>query len=123
MKRVLIADDEPEIRNIFSTILEKQGYEVETAANGDEAVKIFKASQPDLVLLDIIMPEKDGVEALGIMLKESGDVKIIAVSGGGRIAPEDYLKMAKVLGAHKTLRKPVSKKDLIEAVREQIGPA
>jgi YesN/AraC family two-component response regulator len=70
------------------------------------------------VITDIVMPEKEGLETIGALQRERPDVKIVAVSGEGRIGPQGYLHMAKVLGAHHTFSKPFDWSEMLNAVRE-----
>jgi YesN/AraC family two-component response regulator len=72
----------------------------------------------DLVITDLIMPEKDGIEIIRELTTEFPNIKIIAISGGGLIGPTDYLDMAKMLGAHRTLSKPIGRGELVRTVKE-----
>ena len=118
MARILITDDEAQIRIMLRQLLEKEGHEVEEAPNGSVALGKFREAPFDLVIMDIIMPDKEGLETILELKKEFGNVKIIAVSGGGRIGPEDYLKFAKRFGAWRTLTKPIENQELVTAVQE-----
>ena len=116
MKRLLVIDDEEQFRLMMRRLLEKEGYEVSEAADGDEGLEACRISKPDVVITDIIMPEKEGIETILSMRKEFPDMKIIAVSGGGRNAPGNYLILAERLGAHVTMEKPLDRARLLQAV-------
>jgi YesN/AraC family two-component response regulator len=99
MRKVLIIDDEPYILLMLKKMLEKAGYEVDMASNGKEGLALFEQHSIDLVITDIIMPDKEGLEIIMEMKKQRPDLKIIAISGGGRISPESYLECATHFGA------------------------
>lgn len=118
---ILIVDDEPEIREMLEMMLGKAGYDTETVANGEEAVNKCKMKCYDLLITDVVMPEKDGVATMLELRDLCPEVKIIAMSGGGVIPPETYLEVAAKLGASKTFTKPLDTRELLNAVRELIG--
>jgi YesN/AraC family two-component response regulator len=118
MRKVLIIDDEPYILLMLKKMLERAGYEVDLASNGREGMAIFEKSSADLVITDIIMPDKEGLELIIEMKKQCPGLKIIAMSGGGRISPESYLECASHFGAEKVFQKPFRQKDLVSAVKE-----
>ncbi|HEC44618.1 MAG TPA: response regulator [Bacteroides sp.] len=120
MGKILIIDDEPYILLMLKKMLEKAGYEVNLASNGREGMALFEKASADLVITDIIMPDKEGLELILEMKKQRPALKIIAMSGGGRISPESYLECAKHFGAEKVFQKPFRQKDLISAVKELI---
>jgi two-component system cell cycle response regulator CpdR len=121
MRKVLIIDDEPYILLMLKKMLEKAGYEVDMASNGKEGLDLFEKHAADLVITDIIMPDKEGLEIILEMKKQRPDLKIIAISGGGRISPESYLECAKHFGASRVFQKPFKQKELISAVNELIA--
>ncbi len=121
MASILIIDDDALIRRMLRRILEEEGYEVLEAANGTEGLNLNRRAPADLVITDILMPEKEGIETIGELTGEFPDVKIIAVSGGGRIGPDAYLKMARDFGALKTIKKPINKTGLLNAVKEVLS--
>ncbi len=86
------------------------------AANGEEALEINRHFRADLIITDIIMPEKEGIETIRDFIQEFPGIKIIAMSGGGRIGPEAYLKIAEGIGAMHTFTKPIKQKELLEAI-------
>ncbi|MBT6500704.1 MAG: response regulator [Deltaproteobacteria bacterium] len=120
MGRILIVDDDVDVLDMLGQTLEREGYEVVSAANGKEGVRLYREDPVDLVITDIIMPEKEGIETIMELKRAFPDVKIIAISGGGLVDPEGYLSMAKQLGARYTFSKPVEREDLLKAVRELI---
>ena len=118
MERILIIDDEPQIRSMLTLMLEREGYEVVEAPDGVDGIKIYRQNPADLIITDLIMPNKDGIGMIIDLKKEFPDVKIIAMSGGGLNKPDGYLKGAKKLGAACTLTKPIDREEMLEAVRE-----
>lgn len=116
--RILIIDDEVQIREVLTQILTRDGYEVVNAANGKIGMKLCREQPVDLIITDIIMPEKDGIEMILELRHDFPDLKIIAISGGGRLGPDGYLEMAQKLGAHRTFFKPFNRKEILDAVKE-----
>ena len=114
--RILLIDDDDPVRSVMKQILEREGFEVLEASNGKEGLMIFKNDPTDLVITDLLMPEKDGMEIIIEIQKEYPNTKMIAVSGGGKIGAEHYLKMAERTGARLTLRKPIDREKLLKAV-------
>jgi len=121
MKRILIIDDDQHILLMLKKMLEKAGYEVDLASNGVDGLELFQKIQSDLVITDIIMPEKEGLETIREMKKIRSDLKIIAMSGGGKISADNYLETAKIFGASLVLEKPFSQKTMVDAVIELLG--
>jgi len=121
MQRILIIDDDHHILLMIKKMLERAGYEVDLASNGNEGLKLFKRVQADLVITDIIMPEKEGLETIREMKRLQSDLKIIAMSGGGKISADNYLETAKIFGASKVLQKPFSQKTMVLAVIDLLG--
>ena len=118
MTRVLIIDDEPQIREMLKLMLERDGYEVAEAPDGMEGLKIHRQTPADLIITDLIMPNKDGIGMIIDLKKEFPRVRIIAMSGGGLNKPDGYLKGARKLGAACTLTKPIDRAELLKAVKE-----
>jgi len=116
MKKILIIDDEPHILLMLKKMLERSGYEIELATNGVEGIELFKKIKPDLVITDIIMPEKEGLETIREMKRIKSDLRIIAMSGGGKVSADNYLKIAKIFGASKLIAKPFAVKEMVSAV-------
>lgn len=120
MERILIIDDEPQIRSMLRLMLEREGYEVVEALDGIEGIRIYRKNPVDLIITDLIMPNKDGIGMIIDLKKEFPGVKIIAMSGGGLNKPEGYLKGAKKLGAACTLTKPIDREEMLRAVKNTI---
>jgi CheY-like chemotaxis protein len=116
MAKILVIDDEPSILLMIKKMLEKAGHVVDMALNGNEGLQLFEKNKPDLLITDIIMPEKEGLETIVELRKKYPDLKIIAISGGGRISADGYLPGAKLLGANMVFQKPLIQKEFIEAV-------
>ena len=121
MAKILIMDDDNQLREMLKIMLENEGYNVEDAENGYIGMKIIRKSHFDLVITDIIMPDKEGIETIMEIKKDFPTIKIIAMSGGGKIGPDSYLVMAKHLGADKALAKPFLQSEIVNAVRELLG--
>jgi CheY-like chemotaxis protein len=121
MARILVMDDDPQVRIILQRLLEKNGYEVVDAPDGKEGTRLFRQQPADLVITDIFMPEKDGIEVIQELTEDFPDVRIIAISGGGKTGKLDFLPHAEALGAHLTFRKPLDLKELLDAVRTLIS--
>ena len=121
MQRILIIDDDEQVRDLLSEILGRAGYEVVTASNGAEGLRLYRAQPADLVITDLIMPEKEGMETIIALRKDFPKVRIIAVSGGGRSGAISYLPIAKSLGAARTVAKPFSKQEILDAVRDTLA--
>ena len=120
MSRILVIDDDAPIRIVLQQTLERAGYEVINAPDGDVGMKLQSEEPADLVITDILMPEKEGIETIMELHRDFPGVKIIAISGGGRIESDTYLSLAKKMGVQRTLNKPFERKELLEAVRELI---
>ena len=119
MSRILIIDDDDQMRSMLKQTLEREGYEVMDASNGAKGIELMRESQSDLVITDLIMPEKDGMETTIELKREFPEIKIIAISGGSRaMDPRDYLHYATQVGVMKTFTKPFDPKELLEAIKE-----
>lgn len=120
---ILIVDDEPEFREMMTQVLTKEGYTVTCAADGVQAGKIISHKTFDLVITDLIMPEKDGIELMNEMRWKYPQLRIVAMSGGGHVPREQYLRIARGLGAHAVLEKPFSNAVLLDLVDQVIPKA
>jgi len=118
--RVLVIDDDDQIRELLKTILEREGLEVEVASDGQEGINRFKEMPFDLIISDIMMPAKEGVETIMEIKTAAPDVKFIAISGGGWQVTEIDFDMARKLGAL-TLTKPVSRSQLLCAIHKLLS--
>lgn len=122
---ILVVDDEPDLCDLISRMLTRAGHRVTCANDGEEASRAIVAQKFDLVLTDVIMPEKDGIEVIGELRRKQPNVRIVAMSGGGHVSMGQYLKIAKGMGAHGVLQKPFGHDELlaaIEAVMPNDGP-
>jgi DNA-binding response OmpR family regulator len=121
--RILVIDDDDSVRFLLRQTLARAGHDVSEARNGNEAHQVFKEKPTQLVITDVLMPEKDGIEAIREFRENNPEVKIIAISGGGRIDPKMCLMMAKHVGADRVLSKPFEAEALLSMVRELFPPA
>ena len=120
MESILIIDDEGQIRSMIRLILEREGYAVTEAPDGTEGIRRFREKPTDLIITDIIMPNKDGIGMIIELKKEFPGVKIIAMSGGGLNRPDGYLRGAKQLGAACALSKPINRQELLRVVKDTL---
>lgn len=104
-------------------VLTRSGYVVREACNGKEGVEILESEQFDVVVTDIVMPEQEGLETISKLRAQGLKVKVVAMTGGGRFSPDNYLALARQLGADATLAKPFSGKQLIEVLEKVLGGA
>ncbi len=123
MKTILLVDDDELFGDMLKKTLLHLGYTVLRARNGNEALQLYDPAVVDLVLTDLIMPDKEGIELILELRRAHPTVKFIAMSGGGRNSPEDYLDIARRLGAVTTLTKPFQQDELVEALRKALEPA
>lgn len=121
MARILIIDDDEVTREILDELFEMEGYRVAKASDGKEGLKLHKENPFDLIITDIIMPEMEGLETIREIKRISPEVKIIAISGGGRLDPNGYLIMAGKLGANLTFDKPLDPAQLLKGVQRLLG--
>ena len=123
MARILIIDDEEDVRAALVHILERDGHMVVEAGDGNEGLRRFRETPTDLVITDILMPDKEGIETIKDLRKIAPDLKIIAISGGGRIMNTSFLDLAEMLGADMTLKKPFQIDQFCKAVDDCLGAA
>ena len=114
--RVLVIDDDPAMRGTMRRILEREGYDVREAGDGAEGLRVFQADPADVVVTDLIMPDKEGIETIMELREQWPDVRILAVSGGGVVGADGQLADAEALGADASLGKPFTVEQLREAV-------
>jgi YesN/AraC family two-component response regulator len=122
MKKILVIDDEPLIRTFLRATLEHAGYEVKEASDGNEGLHLLHTYSPDLIITDMIMPDKDGIELIMEIRKSESAIKLIAISGGGYIPAEKYLTLAKALNIDTCLQKPFDSQQIISAVKKCLNP-
>lgn len=116
MASILVIDDESEVRYAIKAVLEDQGHSVAEAETGTEGLVRLESASYDLVICDIIMPDKEGIETIVEIRESLPKQKIVAMSGGGRIKKEDYLAVAAAVGATHTISKPFDAETLTEMV-------
>jgi DNA-binding response OmpR family regulator len=109
-------DDDPSVRNLFRIILSEEGFEVRQAGNGQEALRSVEAVEPALIILDLVMPDVEGIETLVALRRRGTRSKIIAISG-----KPQYLSAAKLIGANEALLKPIGVADLVATVHALLG--
>ena len=119
MATILLIDDDASIRMVFQVALEQAGYHVLTAENGKHGLRLLEHQAVDLIIVDIFMPEMDGLELIPLIRKTRPATKMIAISGKSGVM--DCLDAAKQLGAHDTLMKPFSRQELLDAVSAQLN--
>jgi CheY-like chemotaxis protein len=118
MACILLVEDDKDLREMLKTSLMKRKYMVLEASNGKEALIKFKPAITDLLITDLIMPEEDGLKVIMKIKSVKPSVKIIAISGGGKAGPGNYLDIAKTLGADEIFSKPFSLNDLLNKIAE-----
>ncbi|MCB5233797.1 MAG: response regulator [Candidatus Cloacimonetes bacterium] len=118
MTKILVIEDDSSFRKVLVRMLSRAGYEVDQAANGNQALEICARIQPELVLTDMIMPDKEGLETIQELLELCPNLKIIAMSGGGKFGPDSYLPLAEKLGAKASLQKPFMREELLSTIEK-----
>ena len=121
MARILVIDDDPDIRGLLETALNLAGHEVISAADGVQGLSRNRTTPADLVIVDIFMPEKEGIETIMEMHQEWPALPIIAMSGGGASGNRNFLAQALQLGATRAVQKPFDYTDVLAMVAELLG--
>ncbi len=121
MRRILVIDDEPEIRGLLRDILEPAGYEVMEAHNGNAGIALHQRHPADLIVTDILMPEKEGIETILELRGRFPAVKILAMSGGGNQGNLQPLRDATRFGALRGISKPFQTDEVLLAVLAALG--
>ncbi|MCS6286103.1 MAG: two-component system, chemotaxis family, chemotaxis protein CheY [Nitrospirota bacterium] len=122
MPSVLVVDDEDQIRQLIRETLEQAGYEVEEASNGKQGLERYRAKPADLVIMDILMPDQDGLESIMTLRREFPASRVIAITGGSdMIGILNFLDVAKMLGARRTLQKPFDMQTLLDAAQSELS--
>lgn len=116
MSAILVIDDDASVREVVREMLELEGHAVTMAENGQEAMSKLTGGGFDLVITDLIMPEKEGIETIAEIRRRSSAIPIVAISGGGRLGPGDYLETARYIGADATLAKPFTRQELLTTI-------
>ena len=121
MKRILLIDDDDDFRESLKEVLENRGFAVTAATDGDDGGRHLESQGYDLVISDVLMPEKDGIELMLLVRSKWPDTRVLMISGGGRLGAQDCLSMCEQLGADGTLRKPFSADDITAMIDELLG--
>ena len=121
MPRILVIDDDSQVRAMLKQMLEREGYEVAAAPDGKVGMRDHQQNAFDLIITDLFMPEKEGLETIRELKQDYPGVKIIAISGGGRVRPDELLDVAEKLGAERTFLKPIIREEMVNAVRELLS--
>jgi CheY-like chemotaxis protein len=122
MAKVLVIDDDPLFREIAQEMLSQVGHDVTLASDGAKIAHLPTEPAPDLAVVDMLMPERDGIETIGDLHARWPGIRVIAVSAGARgLDPGLLLRAAKALGADATLAKPVEREAFVELVRQLVG--
>ncbi|MBF0144322.1 MAG: response regulator [Magnetococcales bacterium] len=123
MESILVVDDEPQVRNVLKQLLEREGYEVSLADNGTSGLELFREQRPDLLITDVLMPEKSGFQLIRACKRDEPELPVIAITGGGgKYAPELLGATAKDFGADVCLVKPFTNNEVIAAVARLLSP-
>ncbi len=123
MARILVIDDDDQVRGMLRQMLERAGYEVIEAPDGEEGMRLYREAPSDLVIMDLIMPEKEGIETIMELRQRKPGLKIIAMSGGGRVGNTQYLHLAKSLGADNVMPKPFTMDEVQDLVSRTMAQA
>mgnify|MGYP001764912851 FL=1 len=122
MPSVLVVDDEDPVRSLIREILEQAGYAVEEARDGKEGLERYREKPADVVLMDVLMPDQDGLESILILRREFPASRVIAMTGGSdMIGILNFLDVAKMMGARRTLQKPFELHALLDAVAAELA--
>ncbi len=115
-KTVCVIEDDELVRERISDMLRANGHTVFEAELADAGIELIRTEKADVAVVDILMPDRDGLEAIGQLRRTRPDLRIVAISGGGRVGPQVYLDLARQIGADASLVKPVAEADLEAAV-------
>ena len=121
MARVLIIDDDNQVRSALRRWLERAGHDAFEAENGNEGLRLLGRERVDLVITDILMPEKEGLETIIELKRDYPGTKVIAISGSGQYASLEYLKAAERLGADRSFSKPIDRDRLLAAIERLLA--
>ena len=122
-KKILVIEDDEQFLGFVAELLTNEGFDVIKAENGKEGIKVVEKNEPDLILTDLLMPEKDGVRVISEVRSKYSHIPIIAMSGGQSVFSPVFLEAASSLGAAQTLTKPFSDEELIESINSVLNKA
>ena len=123
MNSVLVIDDDPVFCRVVERILENDGYAVESVGDAQSGISRFGETHPDLVMVDILMPGKEGIATILELREANPDARILAMTGGGNFAAADVLRIAELLGADNSLKKPFEPAVLLDTVKRCLAVA
>ncbi len=115
-KVICVIEDDELVRARLGDILRSDGHRVLEAESADQGIELIRNEKADVAVVDILMPDRDGLEAIGQLRRTRPDLRIVAISGGGRVGPQVYLDLARQIGADTSLTKPIAEGDLRAAV-------
>lgn len=118
MARILVIEDDDDFRKMLMLMLQQAGYVTLEASNGEEGLRVYNSEQIDLVVTDIFMPEKEGMQTVLELMEKNPAVKIIAISGGGSSDKLEYLESVKDFGVQKTFAKPFVTREFLAGISE-----
>lgn len=122
MAKILVVDDEEPIRTLVGKIVAKDGHEVMEAEDGVRACETYQDAEIDLIITDLVMPRKNGIEMIMQLKKSRPDIKVIAISGGAGFSGQiDLLSVAQLLGARHIIKKPFTVDEIRTAVNDMLG--
>jgi DNA-binding response OmpR family regulator len=121
VRRILVIDDDDQTRGMLRQALERAGYEVVDAPTGRAGAQHYRTTPTDIIITDILMPGTEGIEALFELQRQGVPMNIIAISGGGSMGERTFLEIAEQLGARRTVEKPFSLYELLDAVQDVLG--
>jgi YesN/AraC family two-component response regulator len=122
MARILVVEDEELMRDMLAELFKDQGHNTATASNGIEALKAIEEDNFDLIVTDIVMPEKDGLSVILQTKRDNKNIKVIAISGGDKtFSGKSYLKIARNIGVERTIDKPFKREKVLQAVEEVLA--
>jgi len=122
LARILIIDDDPDVLRVLHNLFLAMGYSVEDAPDSATGIRKHHEKPFDLILTDIVMPDKEGISTIIELRHEYPDLKIVAMSGGGDFEPYGYLDIARRVGADRTITKPFSAKEILNVMNELLIP-
>lgn len=121
MTRILLIDDEDLVRRAFCLALDRAGFTTVDLGSGRQAVERFRDIAPDLVIVDLVMPDQSGFETIDQIRRLKANLPIIAITGGGPMGPDKLIDRVRQMGIKVALKKPVERRDLIAAVEEALA--